>query len=108
MLARGAKFQESLKWRFFDILKLDNYLENASEFAIKQFLTFSNSRSQFVKFGFPASLGASPLASADEFSSNSQGFLYSTKNSRSRRSGFEPILLRKFFFSEKFPYKAAI
>ena len=28
--------------------------------------------SQFVKFWFPASLGASPLASADEFSSNFQ------------------------------------
>ena len=28
--------------------------------------------SQFVKFAFPASLGASPLASADEFSSNFQ------------------------------------
>jgi len=28
--------------------------------------------SQFVKFSFPASLGASPLASADEFSSNFQ------------------------------------
>jgi len=54
MLARGAKFQESLKWRFFDILKLDNYLENASEFAIKQFLTFSNSRSKTKIFRRPS------------------------------------------------------
>jgi len=74
--------------------------------AIKVFVY--NSASQFVKFRFSASLGASPLASADEFSSNFQGFLYSTKTSRSRRSGFEPIFFRKFFFSEKFLCKAAI
>jgi len=34
--------------------------------------------------------------------------LYSTKTSRSRRSGFEPTFFKKFFFSEKFPRKAAI
>ena len=86
----------------------ENYQNSASGFSLKKVRILFRTDSQFVKFAFSPSLGASPLASVDEFSSNFQGFLYSTKTSRSRRSGFEPIFFRKFFFSEKFPRKAAI
>jgi len=86
-----------------------NFQKSASGFSRKKVRILSKRDSQLVKFRFPASLPRKcGVASADEFSSNFQGFLYSTKTSRSRRSGFEPIFFRKFFLSEKFPCKAAI
>ena len=49
-----------------------NYQKSASGFSRKKVRILFRTDSQFVKFRFPASLGASPLASADEFSSNFQ------------------------------------
>jgi len=43
-----------------------------SGFSLKKVRILFRTDSQFVKFAFPASLGASPLASANEFSSNFQ------------------------------------
>jgi len=51
---------------------------SASGFSRKKVRILFKTDSHFVKFRFPASLGASPLASANEFSSNfqtSQSFL---------------------------------
>jgi len=45
---------------------------SASGFSRKKVRILFRTDSQLVKFWFPASLGASPLASADEFSSNFQ------------------------------------
>ncbi len=50
----------------------ENYQKSASGFSRKKVRISSKTDSQFVKFRFPASLGASPLASANEFSSNFQ------------------------------------
>ena len=50
----------------------ENYQKSASGFSLKKVRILFKTDSQFVKFAFPASLGASPLASADEFSSNFQ------------------------------------
>ena len=50
----------------------ENYQKSASGFSRKKVRILFRRHSQFVKFPFPASLGASPLASADEFSSNFQ------------------------------------
>jgi hypothetical protein len=52
-----------------------NYQKSASGFSRKKVRILFRTDSQFVKFAFPVSLGASPLASANEFSSNFQGFL---------------------------------
>ena len=49
-----------------------NYQKSASGFSRKKVRILFRTDSQFVKFEFPASLGASPLASANEFSSNFQ------------------------------------
>ena len=49
-----------------------NFQKSASGFSRKKVRILFRRHSQFVKFAFPASLGASPLASADEFSSNFQ------------------------------------
>ena len=49
-----------------------NYQNSASGFSRKKVRILFKTDSQFVKFAFPASLGASPLASANEFSSNFQ------------------------------------
>ena len=49
-----------------------NYQKSASGFSWKKVRILFRTDSQFVKFRFPASLGASPLASANEFSSNFQ------------------------------------
>ena len=49
-----------------------NYQKSASGFSRKKVRILFRTDSQFVKFAFPASLGASPLASANEFSSNFQ------------------------------------
>ncbi len=48
------------------------FQKSASGFSRKKVRILSKRDSQLVKFRFPASLGASPLASADEFSSNFQ------------------------------------
>ena len=66
----------------------ENYQNSASGFSRKKVRILFRTDSQLVKFAFPASLGASPLASADEFSSNFQN---------------EPI-----FFRQKGERKAAI
>ena len=50
----------------------ENYQKSASGFSRKKVRILFRTDSQLVKFWFPASLGASPLASADEFSSNFQ------------------------------------
>jgi len=50
----------------------ENYQNSASGFSLKKVRISFRTDSQFVKFAFPASLGASPLASANEFSSNFQ------------------------------------
>jgi len=50
----------------------ENYQKSASGFSLKKVRILFRTDSQFIKFAFPASLGASPLASADEFSSNFQ------------------------------------
>ena len=57
----------------------ENYQKSASGFSRKKVRILFKTDSQFVKFRFPASLGASPLASANsagrsanEFSSNFQ------------------------------------
>ena len=50
----------------------ENYQNSASGFSLKKVRILFKTDSQFVKFRFPASLGASPLASANEFSSNFQ------------------------------------
>jgi len=50
----------------------ENYQNSASGFSRKKVRILFKTDSQFVKFRFPASLGASPLASANEFSSNFQ------------------------------------
>jgi len=50
----------------------ENYQNSASGFSRKKVRILFRTDSQLVKFWFPASLGASPLASADEFSSNFQ------------------------------------
>ena len=61
----------------------ENYQKSASGFSLKKVRILSKTDSQFVKFRFPASLGAEftphtacccagPLASANEFSSNFQ------------------------------------
>jgi len=50
----------------------ENYQKSASGFSRKKVRILFRTDSQFVKFAFPASLGASPLASANEFSSNFQ------------------------------------
>jgi len=50
----------------------ENYQKSASGFSRKKVRISFRTDSQFVKFAFPASFGASPLASADEFSSNFQ------------------------------------
>jgi len=50
----------------------ENYQKSASGFSLKKVRILFKTDSQVVKFRFPASLGASPLASADEFSSNFQ------------------------------------
>jgi hypothetical protein len=50
----------------------ENYQKSASGFSRKKVRILFRTDSQFVKFLFPASLGASPLASANEFSSNFQ------------------------------------
>ncbi len=50
----------------------ENYQNSASGFPRKKVRILFRTDSQFVKFAFPASLGASPLASANEFSSNFQ------------------------------------
>ena len=50
----------------------ENYQKSASGFSLKKVRILFRTDSQFVKFAFPASLGASPLASANEFSSNFQ------------------------------------
>jgi len=50
----------------------ENYQNSASGFSLKKVRILFRTDSQFVKFAFPASLGALPLASADEFSSNFQ------------------------------------
>jgi len=57
---------------FFPPRPSENYQNSASGFSLKKVRILSKTDSQFVKFAFPASLGASPLASADEFSSNFQ------------------------------------
>jgi hypothetical protein len=49
-----------------------NCQKSASGFSRKKVRILFRTDSQFVKFVFPASLGALPLASADEFSSNFQ------------------------------------
>jgi len=49
-----------------------NCQKSVSGFSLKKVRILFRTDSQFVKFRFPASLGASPLASADEFSSNFQ------------------------------------
>ena len=49
-----------------------NFQKSASGFSLKKVRISFRTYSQFVKFAFPASLGASPLTSADEFSSNFQ------------------------------------
>src|SRR3990167_4121849 len=50
----------------------ENYQKSASGFSRKKVRILFRTGSQLVKFWFPASLGASPLASANEFSSNFQ------------------------------------
>jgi len=50
----------------------ENYQNSVSGFSRKKVRILFRTDSQFVKFAFPASLGASPLASASEFSSNFQ------------------------------------
>jgi hypothetical protein len=50
----------------------ENYQKSASGFSRKKVRISFKTDSQFVKFRFPASLGASPLASANEFSNNFQ------------------------------------
>ena len=50
----------------------ENYQKSASGFSLKKVRILFRTDSQLVKFRFPASLGASPLASANEFSSNFQ------------------------------------
>ena len=50
----------------------ENYQKSASGFSRKKVRILFKTDSQLVKFRFPASLGASPLASANEFSSNFQ------------------------------------
>ena len=48
------------------------FQKSASGFSRKKVRILFRRHSQFVKLAFPASLGASPLASADKFSSNFQ------------------------------------
>jgi len=48
------------------------FQNSASGFSLKKVRISFRIDSQFVKFLFPASLGASPLASANEFASNFQ------------------------------------
>jgi len=50
----------------------ENYQNSVSGFSRKKVRILFRTDSQLVKFWFPASLGASPLASATEFSSNFQ------------------------------------
>jgi len=50
----------------------ENYQKSASGFSLKKVRILFRTDSQFIKFAFPASLGALPLASVDEFSSNFQ------------------------------------
>jgi len=50
----------------------ENYQNSASGFSRKKVRILFRTDSQFVKFRLPASLGASSLASANEFSSNFQ------------------------------------
>jgi len=64
---------------FFPPRPSENYQKSASGFSRKKVRILFRTDSQFVKFRFPASLGASPLAlansagrSANEFSSNFQ------------------------------------
>ena len=75
-----------------------NYQNSASGFSLKKVRILFKTDSQLVKFWFPASLGASPLASANEFSSNFQQIrLWRRIFARPRFSaatGFR-ILLRK-------------
>jgi len=61
------------------------YSKSASGFSLKKVRILFRTDSQFVKFAFPASLGASPLASANEFSSNfqtSQSFFARRENAK--------------------------
>ena len=50
----------------------ENYQNSASGFSLKKVRILFRTDSQFVSLAFPAWLGASPLASANEFSSNFQ------------------------------------
>jgi hypothetical protein len=50
----------------------ENYQKSASGFSLKKVRILFKTDSQLGQDEFPASLGASPLASADEFSSNFQ------------------------------------
>ena len=50
----------------------ENYQKSASGFSLKKVRILFRTDSRFIKFRFPASLRTSPLASANEFSSNFQ------------------------------------
>jgi len=65
----------------------ENYQKSASGFSRKKVRILSKRPSQLVKFALPASLGASPLASADEFSSNFQTSQFFVPPSAGRQNG---------------------
>jgi hypothetical protein len=75
----------------------ENYQKSASGFSLKKVRILFRTDSQLVKFWFPAPLGASPLASANEFSSNfqtSQSFL--SPEGRTQSGNFLPKSDYKF------------
>ena len=75
----------------------ENYQNSASGFSRKKVRILFRTDSQFVKFAFSPSLGASPLASVDEFSSNfqtSQSFL--SPEGRPQNDNFLPKSDYKF------------
>jgi hypothetical protein len=69
----------------------ENYQKSASGFSLKKVRILFRTVSQFVKFAFPASLGASPLASANEFSSNFQNEpIFFSPEGRTQSGNFLP------------------
>ena len=86
----------------------ENYQNSASGFSLKKVRILFRTDSQFVKFAFPASLGALPLASsfalcasadrsADEFSSNfqtSQSFFARRANTKRQFSAQKRLQIK--------------
>jgi len=66
------------------------FQKSASGFSRKKVRILFRTDSQFVKFWFPASLGASPLASAKEFSSNFQTSQSFSRRRREQSGNFLP------------------